>query len=494
MKLRTLMLQTHRWLGVAVSLLFVMWFVSGMVLMYWPFPGYSRTERLEHQAALKVGDLPSDSLLTALTPRLDSLTGGEPYTLSWGSSLYHGYHFTLVPVGEKPIQLSISGDTLSPVVVDEVHLEQVASLWGAKIERIDTIHDLDQWVPFSRLEPELPFYRLSLDKDGRQVYLSSLDGRVLTEHTRGERIAAWCGAIPHWVYFTFLRRDADLWRLVIQILSGIGILMIIAGIYVGIDVYRRSRTAKGYRSPYKKRSYYLHHVLGTLSGFFIFAWIASGFMSVSDVPEWMTGPADNSMIERLSNQTLSPDRYLVSLDSLVSRHPETRTIAWRSVNGAPFVELTQPDGKPICYRGDRHLEAGLDLSQEEAVAYVREARGEDFAYTAELMESYDGHYVDRHGKLPLPVYRIEIDDPEHHVAYLDPATLKLRLTNRNQRWERWVYSKPHSLQFAFLAERPWLWTLVMWTLLLLGLTVSVTGVILSYRAIVRSVRKRKRRK
>lgn len=494
MKLRNLMLLTHRWLGVVVSLLFVMWFVSGMVLMYWPYPSYSEDERLAHLTPLRQDKLPSGELLTSLRPKLDSLANGKPYTLSWVSSLYQGNHFVLSILGESSILLNSEGDTLPPPTLGQVELEQVAGLWGAKLERVDTIRDLDQWVPFARLEPELPFYRLSLDHDGRQVYLSSMDGRILTEHTRAERIAAWCGAIPHWVYFTFLRRNAPLWRLVIQILSGIGILMIIAGLYIGIDVYRRSRTARGYRSPYKKPSYYLHHILGTLGGFFIFAWIVSGFMSVSDLPEWMTGPADNTMTERLSNNSLSPQRYLVSLDSLMVRHPQTRELTWRSVNNAPFIELTQPDGSPICYRGDRHLEAGLDLSKEEAIDYIRGARGSEFAYTAELLEHYDSHYVNRHHSLPLPVYRIEVDDPEHHVAYLDPSTLKLKLTNRNQRWERWVYTKPHGWQFAFLVERPWLWTIVMWTLLILGLTVSVTGVILSYKAIIRSMRKRKRTK
>ena len=28
----------HRWLGAALSMLFVLWFVSGIVMMYWTFP------------------------------------------------------------------------------------------------------------------------------------------------------------------------------------------------------------------------------------------------------------------------------------------------------------------------------------------------------------------------------------------------------------------------------------------------------------------------
>src|SRR5437588_12371881 len=37
---------THRYLGVAMGLLMVMWFVSGIVMMYVPFPQVKETERL----------------------------------------------------------------------------------------------------------------------------------------------------------------------------------------------------------------------------------------------------------------------------------------------------------------------------------------------------------------------------------------------------------------------------------------------------------------
>jgi|ERR1700722_18332587 hypothetical protein len=41
---------THRYLGVAIGLLMVMWFVSGIVMMYVPFPRTADTERLRFQA------------------------------------------------------------------------------------------------------------------------------------------------------------------------------------------------------------------------------------------------------------------------------------------------------------------------------------------------------------------------------------------------------------------------------------------------------------
>ncbi len=32
----------HRWLGVALSVVFLFWFVSGIVMMYWGMPGRNR--------------------------------------------------------------------------------------------------------------------------------------------------------------------------------------------------------------------------------------------------------------------------------------------------------------------------------------------------------------------------------------------------------------------------------------------------------------------
>src|SRR5215467_8854757 len=42
----------HRWLGVALSVLFLLWFASGVVMMYWTFPSVRAEDRLERASAL----------------------------------------------------------------------------------------------------------------------------------------------------------------------------------------------------------------------------------------------------------------------------------------------------------------------------------------------------------------------------------------------------------------------------------------------------------
>ena len=78
---RRLLIYTHRWLGIAGSLLFVVWFVSGIVMMYAGMPSLTTEERLSHVAVLDLSrfkcghDAPSYGLVDEImkagrTPRL----------------------------------------------------------------------------------------------------------------------------------------------------------------------------------------------------------------------------------------------------------------------------------------------------------------------------------------------------------------------------------------------------------------------------------------
>src|SRR5688500_19040423 len=46
MNIRKLLIIVHRWMGIVCGLLFVAWFVSGIVFLYWTMPTFSNRERL----------------------------------------------------------------------------------------------------------------------------------------------------------------------------------------------------------------------------------------------------------------------------------------------------------------------------------------------------------------------------------------------------------------------------------------------------------------
>ena len=50
--LKQALIFVHRWLGVVLCLLFLLWFPSGFVMMYWDYPSITPADRLAHLAPL----------------------------------------------------------------------------------------------------------------------------------------------------------------------------------------------------------------------------------------------------------------------------------------------------------------------------------------------------------------------------------------------------------------------------------------------------------
>ena len=291
MQIRTFMIKTHRLLGAVMSVFFVAWFLSGIVLIYKPYPKYTQDEALAHSARIPEALPSTDSLAAVLRARgLDTLQLSS-LSLQGGSYADSRARLVLQPEEGERAELAFDGDSLRSLVLDRAYLEDIASRWGQRIERIDTIQELDQWVPFGRLRAELPFYRLLLTGGaGHEVYVSSLTGRVLQESTRVERAWAWAGAIPHWIYFTWIRSQQELWRWVIIVLGALGTMMAVTGFYIGISYYRMRGRRKGSKlySPFTKKRYQWHHAFGTVGGLLTITWVLTGLLSVVHYPHTET--------------------------------------------------------------------------------------------------------------------------------------------------------------------------------------------------------------
>src|SRR5262245_34178765 len=50
--LKRVLIVVHRWLGVGLCALFLLWFASGIGMMYWDFPSVTAADRLERSAPL----------------------------------------------------------------------------------------------------------------------------------------------------------------------------------------------------------------------------------------------------------------------------------------------------------------------------------------------------------------------------------------------------------------------------------------------------------
>jgi hypothetical protein len=55
--IRRLFIFLHRWIGIVAGLLFIPWFVSGIVFTYRDMPRFGNEERLRHLAAIDISTL-----------------------------------------------------------------------------------------------------------------------------------------------------------------------------------------------------------------------------------------------------------------------------------------------------------------------------------------------------------------------------------------------------------------------------------------------------
>lgn len=488
MTFKSFMTRTHRLLGALMSIFFVAWFVSGFVLIYHHYPKYSPEEELRHSARLPE-ELPStDSLAVLLaSPSLDTLHL-EGLTLSGGTYADSRARLTLQPREGDERMLTFSGDSLRPLHLDRSYLEHVAQRWGKTIERIDTLTDLDQWTPFAQLREDLPFYRLHLSGgEGHEVYVSSTTGKVLQESTRSERLWSWFGAIPHWIYFTYIRSQVELWRWIIIVLGAIGTFMAVTGFYLGITYYRTrgKKKAKKLYSPFPRKRYQWHHFFGTVGGVLIITWVLTGLLSVVHFPATET---KDYPVEQLAGDPLPLQQYRTSLTALRQREPELRSLSFTSFGSIPILRA---EGKEAHYYDARSAEPKvLALNRAELLTELRRVFGDKHHYTSTFLEKYDTYYIHRAGKRPLPVWRIAIDTKDHHTYYIDPKTGMYRMYADNERIDAWMFMKFHRLQFAPLVNTPGAWTVVMWTFLLIGLITSLTGLMLTVDYIRRLLRRR----
>ncbi len=222
----------HRWLGVALCLFFLLWFPSGIGMMYWDFPGVTAADRLEHAAALEASAVhlsPADAYaVSGLTQppsqvRLNTFDGRPVYRFRAGRSETIVYADT----GERQRE-----------VTSEMRA-RAAAAWAhdrGSARSVETLFEADQWTVQGSFASQRPLTKFSWPS-GEQVYVGYASGEVVQYTTPASRLGAYLGPIPHWLYFTPLRKHQLAWDRVVTWSSGIGTIAAILGIVVGIWMF-----------------------------------------------------------------------------------------------------------------------------------------------------------------------------------------------------------------------------------------------------------------
>lgn len=458
LQLRKFVILCHRWLGTVFCLLFLMWFLSGVVLMYWDYPLVGERERLEREKPLdpqsvRVSPLQASAALgSSFTPdlvRMALLDGRPVYRFQIGGSQSMVYADDASVQDEIPQDMSL----------------RIASQWTgqpantAKFEGMLT--QPDQWTVSGEFRGLRPLWKYSWP-DGEEVYVSKITGEVVQYTTRQSRIGAYFGAIPHWLYFTPLRSNGRLWNKVVVWSSGIGAVTSLLGLVVGIWI-----SLPLMRIPYTGPKRW-HAILGLIFGLITCTWVFSGMLSMEPF-DWQSGPDGEAQEAALRGTEWRADAF-------TAKSPAQALLdAGREVKE---LDLTFFAGQPV-YLADGGAASLFDPDRvAEVMAGVAETR---------VVREYEPYYVARNHGRPLPVLFVRLADGSMFYVDLKTARIVQSYSSRS-RWSRWLYHGLHSIDLPWLYKHRPAWDLFVLTLLLGGAALSVTSVMIGWQFLVRKMR------
>ena len=501
-----LVLFVHRWLGVALSVIFLTWFVSGIVMMYWSYPEVGAGDRLQRAPAL-------DPVSVAISPeQAFAILGREPDTnaIRLGSfDRRPAYRFSnggRIPRSAGAIVFADNGEVLQ--VVDAGVMDRAAAVWAGRPAgdaSKQVVEDVDQWTVGS-LRTVRPLFKYSW-ADGQQVYVNGNTGEVVQYTTTASRFWAYLGAIPHWLYFTPLRKHPPQWTASVVWSSLIGTITSLVGIVVIVWMYsprKRYRYAGAPTSiPYRGWKRW-HAITGLFFGVVATTWAFSGLLSMGPFPIMdrlteLTVPAasDGAASGRRAGQGLTTALRVgraLPLSAYTSRSPREAIAA---VSGVDVKELswTAFAGEPLYLatngRGETRLvpmtgEPRTTADPEAVMRVVREALGPDAE--VRMLNQYDAYYLDRHRERPLPVIYARLSDAAGTRYYVDPATASVVEQYSARGWvNRWLYHGLHSLDFPWLYNYRPLWDIVVIGLMLGGTALCVTSIVMTWRVLSRKL-------
>ena len=461
----------HRYFGISLAIPMLAWCLSGVVMMYVGYPSLPEEIRLGHLSSLSwagccvIGE-PSLSDDTPVRQIQVEMLAGHPV-------------LRISPVSGPSRLIDITDGHL----VDGIGsgwARDVAAAYGPVAE-IWSLTD-DQWTVADDFASDRPLFHVILSgQEGAELYVSSSNGKAVQFTTRWQRFWNWLGAIPHWVYFTSIRRNVSLWAEIVIWTSLAGGFLTAIGIYIGIRQFRRR--PPGRWSAHRGVMLW-HHVPGLIFGLFTFTWVMSGFLSMNP---WGTleGVSADPARARVQGRVLTGGEVKRAVRDLAGVHldPDVVSIASAPLDGSFYLIATSRDGRRW------RLDATGQPASPPDIARIATLLGTSNGGNGlELIDREDAYYFGHHGELaPLPVYRLILDDRGIRY-YIDPLSGDIvRKVDANGRWYRWLEQAPHRLDFATgLRARP-TWDLVA-LLLLGGVALSCgTGCYLSVRWVWRKV-------
>lgn len=508
---RLWLILSHRWLGIALGIMFLIWSVSGIILMYYGIPHLNAGERLDRLRPLDL------STATVAPAEAAEHAPGSPFRLR--ISMHGGrpvYRINTGRVfGRWTVVYADTGELLTPLD------PQSALAWlGDTIPeaRQTMTHELLMTAPdtFTRspaLQTHMPMHRIALnDSAGTKYYVSANSGEAVMKTDRISRLLGVSGYFLHTLFFF---RQQPWWSALLHSLSWLGLAMCVLGVAVGV-------LRVGIRARYRHRgvpshSPYVglmkwHHYAGLIFGLAVVVWMFSGLVSLSAIgairetfytPAQIAagarsvqgegepidlGPLELSALKQavdVLGASFEPKELeLIQFNGapyfLTYRSPTTEELRnWKSYSALDFITPTLDHDHLLISALQPQDGAFERFSEQELLEVAALAMPESSIVQREWIEEHDDYYYNTLASfdlgLPkttrtLPALRLKFDDPQETWLYLTPTHGQMIKAERLDRRNRWGYYGLHGFDFAALYRNRPLWDVVVLSLLI-GVTV-----------------------
>ncbi len=458
----------HRWLGIVLCLLFAVWFASGAVLLFVPFPALDGAE-----ARARAEPVPLQAVQVAPARALAAVPGGTSLRLV--GVLGEPIYVIGSPAGDQAISARTGRPlpSLSPGAAGAV----ASHFGGAPVTRVTGPIRYDQWIVHQAFDHARPLYRVAMaDREGTELYVSARTGEVVQKTRAYERAWNWPGAVVHWLYFVPLRRTFAAWDQTVWWISLIGLGMTAVGI--GLGLYRTSKKMGSKRpalSPFKGWLKW-HHILGLAGGAIVLTWIFSGWLSMDHGRLFAraTTPA-----ERATAYQGGPLPNLLAHADLdrVRAFKGVTSVRFEGVDGELVIAGVGPKGAQVLAGS-----AGpLPRVPPALVVAALQAAYPASRVSGPVTLATDDFYAKAEG-VPAGTVSYQLSGGYKARLFVDPATGEiLAVVNRSRAAYDWVYYALHTFNFPGLLGLPVLRALVVLPLLALGFALCITSIVVGVR-------------
>ncbi|WMJ69364.1 PepSY domain-containing protein [Stenotrophomonas sp. 24(2023)] len=476
---------THRWLGIGGCVLMLLWFLSGMVMLFIGYPKLTPQERLAATAPLAASGLRG---LDVLPPALQARPESVALRLLRGQPVY------LVRAGKDAGAWSARDGRPLPAVDTATAAQSAAAFAGADAHAVAPVGE-DRWTHSGALDPHRPLYRVEVGGPApASLYVSSRTGEVVLDAPYAQQRWNYVGAWLHWVYMIRMQPRDPVWTWTVIVLSALCSIAAFSGVLVGVWRWRfQGRYRSGAKTPYTEPWMRWHHLLGLMASALVCTWIFSGLMSMNPAGLFSSERSGGAM-DAYRGPPPSLDSAVAQpahvLDALADAGFAPVELQWRRMGGALYALAFDRTGEV------RVVNARLQIARQLPRVQVEQAARSLVAapvLTATVIERTDAYYYARAAEAMngaasrrLPALKLTYADPAATTAYIELATGDVVLVmGQRERVGRWLFNFLHSWDLPVMLGAAGTRQAILLLLSLGGTALCSTALVIAWRRLRR---------